>query len=138
MAVRDGLEGGLQIGEGLDAVDLGGLDQRRDAAPGSSALVVPGEERVFPAQGNRADEVLDVVGVDLDASVMEEGLQAVPVTVDVGELLAEAGLGRDAQTLLLQPVSEGRDEGCGACLPGRQMSIGMESGPPIGAQKGPL
>jgi hypothetical protein len=33
------------------------------------------------------------------------------VAVDVGELLAQAGLGRDAQTLLLQPVSECGDEG---------------------------
>ena len=120
MAAGDGLEGGLQIGEGLDAVDLGGLDQRRDAAPGPSALVVPREERVFPVQGDRANEVLDGVGVDLDTSVMEEGLQSVPVAVDVGELLAKAGLGRDAQTLLLQPVTEGGDEGCCPRLPGRE------------------
>ena len=120
MAVRDRLEGGLEVGEGLDAVDLRGLDQRRDAAPRLAALVVTREERVFPVQGDRADQVLDAVGVDLDASVMEEGLQAVPVAVDVGELLAEAGLGGDAQALLLQPVSEGGDQGRGPRLPGRQ------------------
>jgi len=43
IAGGDGFEGGLEIGEGLDAVDLCGLDERRDAAPGAPAFVVPGE-----------------------------------------------------------------------------------------------
>jgi len=96
VAAGDGLESGLEICEGLDAVDLRGLYQRRDTAPGPASLIVPREERVFPVQSDRANEVFDTVGVDLDASVMEEGLQAVPVAVDVGELLTQSGLGRDA------------------------------------------
>src|SRR6056297_1374003 len=124
MAVRDGCEGGFEIGEGFDAVDLAGLDQRRDASPGPAALVVSGEESVLSIQGDRPDEILDAVGVHLDASILEEGLQPVPVTVDVGELLAEAGLGRDAQALLLKPVSEGCDEGRRPRLPGREPLAG--------------
>ena len=66
---------------------------------------------------------------------MEESLQTVPVTVDVGELLAKAGLGRDAQTLLLQPISEGGDEGRGACLPGREPLTGGAA-PDVGLDGG--
>jgi len=73
MAGGDGLEGGLEIGEGLDAVDPRGLDERRDAAPGAPAFVVPGEQCVFPVQSNRPDQILDAVGVDLDPPIQQEG-----------------------------------------------------------------
>ena len=92
MTGGDGLEGGLEIGERFDAVYLGGLDQRRDAAPGLAALVVTGEQRIFSAQSDRTDQVFDAIGVDLDAAVMEEGLQAIPVAMDIGQLLAERDL----------------------------------------------
>ena len=38
MSRGDGLEGGLEIGEGLDAVDLRGLDQGRAIAFGAKPL----------------------------------------------------------------------------------------------------
>ena len=93
VAVGDRLEGGFEIGERFDTVDLSGLDQRCDAPPGFVALVMPGEERVFPVQSNRPDQVLDTVRVDLDPPIMKESLQTVPVAVDVGELFSEAGFG---------------------------------------------
>lgn len=46
-----------------------------------------GEERILAGQGDRPDQVLDAVGVDLDAAIAQEGLQPVPVAVDVGQLL---------------------------------------------------
>ena len=79
-----------------------------------------GEQRVFPVQSNRSDQILDLVGVDLDAPVGQEGLQSVPVAVDVGQLLAEARFGRDAQALRLQPAAEGFDQRGGSCLAGRE------------------
>ena len=68
MAVGDGCQGGLEIGEGLDAVDLAGFDQRGDAAPGDAAFVMAGEERIFAIEGYRADQVFDPVGVDFDGT----------------------------------------------------------------------
>jgi hypothetical protein len=35
---------------------------------------VAGEECVLPRQGDRPDEILHGIGVDLDASVLQEGL----------------------------------------------------------------
>ena len=78
MAVGDGCQGGLEIGEGLDAVDLAGFDQRSDAAPGDAAFIVTGEERIFAIEGDGADQVFDPVGVDLDAAVLQEGLKYPP------------------------------------------------------------
>jgi len=51
MAVGDRCQGGLQIGVGLDAVDLDGFYQRLDATPGDAAFVVTGEERVLAIEG---------------------------------------------------------------------------------------
>ena len=83
MAVGNRGQGCLEIGEGLDAVDFAGFDQRSDAAPGDAAFVMAGEERVFAIKRDRTDQVFDPVGVDLDAAVGQEGLQPVPVVVDV-------------------------------------------------------
>ena len=47
--------------------------------------------------------------------------------MDIGELLAEAGLGRDAQAALLQPVAEGGNEGRGPGLPARVALSGIEA-----------
>ena len=93
VAVCDGREGRLEIGEGLNAVDFAGFDQRGDAAPGGTAFVMAGEERVFAIEGDGADQVFDPVAVDLDAAVGQEGLQPFPVVMDVGQLFAQPGFG---------------------------------------------
>ena len=51
MAGGDRREGSLQIGKGLNAVDLAGLDQRGDAAPSNAAFVVTCEERILAIEG---------------------------------------------------------------------------------------
>ena len=73
MAGGDRREGGLQIGKGLNAVDLAGLDQRGDAAPSNAAFVVTCEERILAIEGDGADQIFDPVGVDLDAAVLQAG-----------------------------------------------------------------
>lgn len=73
VAARDGFESPFQVGERFDAVDLRCLDQRGNTAPGLGALIVAGEERILSVDGNRAYEVLDGIGVDLDPAVGQEG-----------------------------------------------------------------
>ena len=34
-----------------------------------------GEQCIFAIEGNRPDQILDLVGVDLDAAVRQEGLE---------------------------------------------------------------
>ena len=82
------------------------------------------EQCVFPIQGNGSNQSLDIVAVHLDPPVGKEQPEAVPVAGDIGELLAEAGLGRDVGALLLQPVAEGFDQGRAACLPFGETPLG--------------
>ena len=69
MAACNRFEGCLEVGEWFDAVDLGGFDQRCDAAPSFTAFIVAGEHCILAIKNNRADEVFDGVGVHLDAAV---------------------------------------------------------------------
>ena len=69
MTVGDGSQGGLEIGEGLDAVDLAGLDQRGYATLGDAAFVVAREQGILAIEGDGAEQVFDPVGVDLAAFV---------------------------------------------------------------------
>jgi hypothetical protein len=105
MAVGDGCQCCFEIGEGFHAVDLAGFDQRSDAAPGGTAFVMASEEGVLAIEGDRSDQVFDPVVVDLDATVGQEGLQPVPVVMDIGQLFTQTGFGRYLAALCLQPVA---------------------------------
>jgi len=120
MAIADRCEGCREIGEGFDAVDLAGLDQWGNAIPSDAAFVVTCEEGVLSVQSDRSDQVFDTVVVDLDAPVGQEGLQTVPVIVDVGQLFAQPGFGGDLTALRLQPFAEGCDQRGTASLTGGQ------------------
>lgn len=116
LTVGDGRQGRLEVGERLDAVDFAGFDHRSDAAPGGAAFVMAREQGILAIEGDGADQVLDPAGVDLDAIVGQEGLQPVPVVMDVGEFLAQPGFGGDLAALCREPVTEGRQQWRGAGL----------------------
>ncbi len=84
MVVGERGQGGLEIGEGLDAIDFAGLDERGDAAPRDAALVMPGKEGILAVQRDGADQIFDPVAVYFHATVLQEGVQPVPVVMDVG------------------------------------------------------
>ena len=65
MADGETFEGGLQVGEGLDAVYLASGDERGDAGPVGSALVVIGKEAVLAREGHGSDQIFDSVRVQL-------------------------------------------------------------------------
>lgn len=67
---------------------------------------------------DRADQVFDPVVVNLDTTIGQEGLQPVPVVMDVCELFAQPGLAGDLAALRLQPVAEGCDQRGAAGLAG--------------------
>jgi hypothetical protein len=54
MAACNRFEGCLQIGEGLDTIELGGFDQQCDAAPSSTVFIVAGEQHILAIESNRA------------------------------------------------------------------------------------
>lgn len=54
-----------------------------------------GKKRILSRQSNCADQVFDGIGVDFDPTVVQKGLQPAPLPMDIGQLLAEAGLRGD-------------------------------------------
>jgi len=78
MPIGDHCESCLEIGEGFDAVDLAGFDQRGDTIPGDAAFVMTFEERILAIESDRSDQVFDAVVVNLDAPVGKEGLLECP------------------------------------------------------------
>src|SRR5215467_13817535 len=113
-----------QISLRVDATEFAGLDERGDAGPILRALIMPGEERILAIENNRADASFDDVGVELDAAVVEEPREAVPMVQGVADVLGDGGLGRDASELLLEPGLECRHERLAALLAHRAALIG--------------
>src|ERR1700756_1715273 len=107
---NDTLEDIAQIGEGLDAIELGRLDQRGDDGPAFGALIGAGEEVVLGAELDWSDGALDGVGVDFDPAVLEEEAEPLPVAQCIADRVGEGGFGRDARELLLQPCLHGLDQ----------------------------
>jgi hypothetical protein len=58
----------LEIGEGLDVVELGGGDERANGCPTLGAAVGSGEQVVLAAERDGTDRALDGVGVEFDAA----------------------------------------------------------------------
>lgn len=83
-----------------------------------------GEQRVFAIEGYGSDGVFDRVGIQLDAAIGQEDLQAIPVAVDIAELLAQAGFGGDPAALLGQPKAEVCDQRGRMGLAGGQSLFG--------------
>ena len=113
-----------QIGLRVDATELAGLDERGDAGPILRALIMPGEERILAIKNNRADASFDNVGVELDAAIVEEPREPLPMVQGVADVLGDGGLGRDADELLLEPGLERRHQRLAALLAHRAALIG--------------
>src|SRR4051812_43524315 len=72
----------------IDAMQFAGLDQRGEHGPVFCPFIRTGEECVFSVESNRAHAALDGIGVDLDASIIEEVQQPVPLIEAVANGLA--------------------------------------------------
>ena len=74
------------------------------------AAVGAGEECILAIERDRPDGALDDVGVDLDATVVEEAGEARPSRECVADGLGELALLADERELRLQPRFERRDD----------------------------
>jgi transposase-like protein len=113
-----------QIGLRVNATEFAGLDEQGDAGPILRALIMPGEQRILAIENNRADASFDDVGVELDAAVIEEPREPVPMVQGVADVLGDSSLGRDAGELLLQPGLERYHKRLAAFLAHRAALIG--------------
>jgi len=68
-----------EIGLRIGAVQFASLDERSDAGPVLRSLIMTGEERVLAIEHNRTDAAFDDVSIELDATVVEEKSQPLPM-----------------------------------------------------------
>jgi len=87
-------------------------------------LVMAGEKGILARKDQRSDAIFDRVGVHLEPTAVEIAYESRPMSVDVAQLLAEPGLGRDLFALLRQPFPERRDQRCTAFLADCQTLFG--------------
>jgi hypothetical protein len=87
----------------IDVVQFASLNERSDAGPVRGALIVAGEECVLAIQHNRADASFDNVGVEFDATIVEETGEPIPMMQAVADRFGNRRLARNARELLLKP-----------------------------------
>ena len=76
MAVRHALEDILDVGVGLDIVELGRGEKRGDDGPTICAAIGAGEQMVLSSERDGPNLPLDRVVVELDAAIVEEPAQS--------------------------------------------------------------
>jgi hypothetical protein len=81
VAVRQAGEQIGEVGVRLDAIGLGGFDQRVQVGAGGGARLGVAEQPVAPADDERADGVLDPIRVEPDFRVVEEADQLGPLVL---------------------------------------------------------
>src|SRR5439155_7318481 len=99
-----------EVGLWIEAVKLRGLDERSQARPVGCALIVACKQAVLSVECDRPDGPPDDVGVHLDAAVLEEAYETVPVIEPVADRFGDGALLRDGDEPGLEPSLEVLDQ----------------------------
>src|SRR4051794_17380608 len=78
-----------QVSMRIDAMQFAGLDQRGEHGPVFCPFVAASEQSIFSVESERAHALLDGIGVDLDAAVVEEAQQPIPLIEAVADGLGD-------------------------------------------------
>src|SRR5262245_13055020 len=105
-----------KIALGLDVVQFAGLYQRGDDGPIFSTIIVTGKESILARQSLWAHRTLDDVGVELDAAIVEEAGEAVPVPETVADDPGCIRSAREPRELVFEEAPECIDERTRSCL----------------------
>ena len=111
------------------------VSMRLATRPHARTLVVAGEQRVFRRELDRPDPIFDEVAVHLDAPVVQQDQQPVPLAGGIGQLLTEPGLGRDVRWLLVELHAEGVHQRCGLG-PSHELAIARTGASPAAHLRG--
>src|SRR3546814_18704633 len=87
-----------------------------------------GEQGVLARQGDRADGVLDRIGVEFETAVFEESGETRPVAVGIADVAGQGGAGGDSREVLLEPGCQGLEDRLRVPLSRRQPETVRASG----------
>ena len=94
MTIDDAREDVGQIRERVDVVQLAGLDQGRDGGPMFGAPVRAGEQRILPAERDRADGALDASETEASSEIRSPPMKVGGSGLSKGDGRAQSGLDR--------------------------------------------
>src|SRR5579859_1083395 len=115
----DALENVSKIVPRVDVVKFCRVDERRENGPRLGPAFTTGEQVVLLSQPDRLDAAFDRIAVDLDAPIIDESRQAIPMVEGVADSLAKAGFLQDFQQSRLEPGLEVLDQRSGVGLSNR-------------------
>jgi hypothetical protein len=122
--VGDAGEHVAEVGFGIEAVELGGLDQGIEGGGAFAAGVGAGEEIVLPAEGQRPDLPFGGVVVDLQATVVEVAAERGPVVAGVADGSGQLALPRQLRQHGVEGGGELVDQRCGFFLADQAAPLG--------------
>ena len=94
----------LDVGLRFDPAELAGRDQRRQDRPVFSAALRAREQAILARQRQRPDRAFDRVGVHLDATIVQEPGEALPVGQNVADRRGEIALLADRERCFAPPL----------------------------------
>ncbi len=107
MTVCHALEDVIEVGVGLDIVELGGGEKRGDDSPSIATAVGSGEQMVFSPQCHRPDGAFHRICVEFDAAVIEEPTERWLTRERITNGLGQPSAWRDSTQLILEPGFHG-------------------------------
>jgi hypothetical protein len=81
----DALEGYFEPGDGIDVIELGGLQECCDRSPAASSSVAAREEGVLSRDRLWADRPFDGIGIDVEPAVLEKALERLTPTAGISD-----------------------------------------------------
>src|SRR5262249_9118777 len=99
VSIDHALEHVAQVGVGLDAAHLAGLDERAERRPSLSANIGARKEMILPPECNGADGTLNGIGIKLDATIAQELREVIPPRQRIADRVGKPAATRRAADL---------------------------------------
>ena len=112
-----------EVGEGINFVALGALDEAVESGGGVASAFAAGEEPVFASDGQRADGAFGGVVVDGEVAVFEVAGKRRPVVEGVGAGFADGAFGEHGGVGFFYPGLECFDVGLGEFFASREECV---------------
>jgi hypothetical protein len=116
----------MQVRVGFDIVQFGSFNQRAEGRPARAAGIRTGKQMILAPECNRTNRALHGIGVELDATIVQEPREAMPTRQRLADRFGEPAAARRVGELLLQPELQIVDERFGERPPfGHSMRRGL-------------
>ena len=126
--IRDMIQGVLKPFVRIDAVLLATSHEAIHHGRSLGCFVSPGKEVILSAQGQGADFVLDMIVVDEQTPILEQGCQGRPLILGISKGLANGALRGDIHAVLIQPVFKRAEQWQKMFFPVGLALLGCKSG----------